>query len=161
MRHDDDRIVLLEILQKLLYAERCVGVECRGGLIQKEHLGLDSQHDYDPLWRKCRELGIAPTFHTGGRSYGERNSPTNFTFNFKDDRVDPLGTISYDVSQDINVYFTYDTGFRAGGANDRSQTFTAFGQESVKSYEIGAKTEWFDNRVRLNLAGSREPLDVA
>ncbi len=79
--------------------------------------------------------------------------PTNFLFNFKDDRVDPLGTISYDVSQDINVYFTYATGFRAGGANDRSQTFTAFGPESVKSYEIGAKTEWFDNRVRLNLAG--------
>ena len=79
--------------------------------------------------------------------------PTNFTFNFKDDRVDPLGTISYDVSQDINVYFTYATGFRAGGANDRSQTFTAFGPESVKSYEIGAKTEWFDKRVRLNLAG--------
>jgi predicted TIM-barrel fold metal-dependent hydrolase len=46
-----------------------------------DQLGLDSQYDYDPLWRKCRELGIAPTFHTGGRSYGERNSPTNFTFN--------------------------------------------------------------------------------
>jgi predicted TIM-barrel fold metal-dependent hydrolase len=44
-----------------------------------DQLGLDSQHDYDPLWRKCRELKIAPTFHTGGRSYGERNSPTNFT----------------------------------------------------------------------------------
>ena len=46
-----------------------------------DQLGLDSEYDYDPLWRKCRELGIAPTFHTGGRSYGERNSPTNFTFN--------------------------------------------------------------------------------
>jgi len=46
-----------------------------------DQLGLDSAHDYDPLWQKCRELGIAPTFHTGGRSYGERNSPTNFTFN--------------------------------------------------------------------------------
>lgn len=46
-----------------------------------DQLGLDSQYDYDPLWQKCRELRIAPTFHTGGRSYGERNSPTNFTFN--------------------------------------------------------------------------------
>src|SRR5262245_30163199 len=42
-----------------------------------DQLGLDSEYDYDPLWQKCRELGIAPTFHTGGRSYGERNSPTN------------------------------------------------------------------------------------
>src|SRR5258705_243591 len=46
-----------------------------------DQLGLDSEYDYDPLWQKCRELGIAPTFHTGGRSYGERNSPANFTFN--------------------------------------------------------------------------------
>ena len=28
------------------------------------------------MWQKCRELGIAPTFHTGGRSFGLRNSPT-------------------------------------------------------------------------------------
>src|SRR5262245_18558350 len=46
-----------------------------------DQLGLDSAYNYDPLWQKCRELGVAPTFHTGGRSYGERNSPTNFTFN--------------------------------------------------------------------------------
>ncbi len=46
-----------------------------------DQLGIDSQYDYDKLWAKCRELKIAPTFHTGGRSYGERNSPTNFTFN--------------------------------------------------------------------------------
>ncbi|MBV8166647.1 MAG: amidohydrolase family protein [Alphaproteobacteria bacterium] len=46
-----------------------------------DHIGLDSKHDYDPVWRKCLELGIAPTFHTGGRSFGLRNVPSNFTFN--------------------------------------------------------------------------------
>src|SRR5947207_931862 len=46
-----------------------------------DQLGLDSDHDYDPVWRKCQELGIAPTFHTGGRSFGLRNNPSNFTFN--------------------------------------------------------------------------------
>jgi predicted TIM-barrel fold metal-dependent hydrolase len=46
-----------------------------------DQLGLDSDHDYDVVWRKCRELGIAPTFHTGGRGFGLRNSPSNFTFN--------------------------------------------------------------------------------
>jgi predicted TIM-barrel fold metal-dependent hydrolase len=46
-----------------------------------DQLGIDSDHDYDPVWQKCRELGIAPTFHTGGRGYGERMSPSNFTFN--------------------------------------------------------------------------------
>src|SRR5215813_917398 len=46
-----------------------------------DQLGLDSDYDYDPVWRKCVELKIAPTFHTGGRGLGLRNCPSNFTFN--------------------------------------------------------------------------------
>src|SRR5262245_60031016 len=46
-----------------------------------DQFGLDSDHDYDVVWQKCRELGMAPTFHTGGRSFGLRNNPSNFTFN--------------------------------------------------------------------------------
>ncbi len=46
-----------------------------------ERFGIDSDHDYDRVWQKCRELGIAPTFHAGGRGFGLRNSPSNFTFN--------------------------------------------------------------------------------
>ena len=46
-----------------------------------ENLGIDSNHDYDAVWQKCRELGMAPTFHAGGRGFGLRNSPSNFTFN--------------------------------------------------------------------------------
>jgi predicted TIM-barrel fold metal-dependent hydrolase len=44
-------------------------------------LGLDSEYDYDPVWAKCVELGVSPTFHTGSRGYGLRLSPTNFTYN--------------------------------------------------------------------------------
>jgi predicted TIM-barrel fold metal-dependent hydrolase len=44
-------------------------------------LGLDSAYNYDPLWAKCVELRIAPTFHTGFRRQGLRLSPTNFTYN--------------------------------------------------------------------------------
>ena len=44
-------------------------------------LGLDSIHDYDPLWQKCVELGISPTFHAAGRGYALRRSPSNFTYN--------------------------------------------------------------------------------
>ena len=46
-----------------------------------DQFGLDSDHDYDAVWKKCRELGVAPTFHTGGRGFGLRNNPSNFTFN--------------------------------------------------------------------------------
>ena len=44
-------------------------------------LGVDSDHDYDPFWAKCIELGVAPTFHSGSRGWGSRRSVTNFSFN--------------------------------------------------------------------------------
>jgi hypothetical protein len=44
-------------------------------------LAIDSPHDYDPVWKKCVELGIAPTFHSSASGQGLRNSPTNFVYN--------------------------------------------------------------------------------
>jgi predicted TIM-barrel fold metal-dependent hydrolase len=44
-------------------------------------LGIDSDYDYDPVWAKCVELKIAPTFHTASRGIGLRTSPNNFTYN--------------------------------------------------------------------------------
>ncbi len=44
-------------------------------------LGIDSAYDYDPVWAKCLELGISPTFHSGSSGIGTRTSPSNFTFN--------------------------------------------------------------------------------
>jgi predicted TIM-barrel fold metal-dependent hydrolase len=44
-------------------------------------LGLDSEYDYDPVWAKCAELGVSPTFHSGSRGFGLRVSPTNFVYN--------------------------------------------------------------------------------
>ena len=44
-------------------------------------IGIDSDYDYDPVWAKCRELKIAPSFHNGARSILLRNSPSNFCYN--------------------------------------------------------------------------------
>jgi predicted TIM-barrel fold metal-dependent hydrolase len=44
-------------------------------------VGLDSDYDYDPVWARCRELRVAPSFHNGARSILLRNSPSNFCYN--------------------------------------------------------------------------------
>ncbi|HYE90361.1 MAG TPA: amidohydrolase family protein [Terriglobales bacterium] len=44
-------------------------------------VGLDSPYDYDPVWRTCLELKVAPSFHNGARSILLRNSPSNFCYN--------------------------------------------------------------------------------
>src|SRR5499426_1255453 len=43
--------------------------------------GIDSPYDYDPVWKKCVELKIAPTFHSSASGQGLRNSPSNFVYN--------------------------------------------------------------------------------
>ena len=47
----------------------------------RDVLGLDSHYDYDPVWAKCVELKVAPSFHSGGRGFAMRVSPSNFTYN--------------------------------------------------------------------------------
>jgi predicted TIM-barrel fold metal-dependent hydrolase len=91
-----------EALEELEFATRQLGykVVMVGGLMRRpvpalaaEHpdasrfvewydvIGIDSPHDYDPVWARCRELGIAPSFHNGARSILLRNSPSNFCYN--------------------------------------------------------------------------------
>src|SRR5438128_6142311 len=40
-------------------------------------LGHASAYDYTPVWAKCAELGVSPTFHSTGAGWGARTSPTN------------------------------------------------------------------------------------
>jgi hypothetical protein len=46
-----------------------------------DSIGHDSPYDYDPLWAKCVELGVTPTFHAGGQGWGTRASTKNYVFN--------------------------------------------------------------------------------
>jgi iron complex outermembrane receptor protein len=87
-----------------------------------------------------------------GVLYVVNGKATNFIFKYDDSRFDPLVTLAYDASSEISLYAKYSTGFRAGGANARSATFTAFGPEEVKAFEVGSKMYLLDRRARLNLA---------
>ena len=44
-------------------------------------LAHDSIYDYDPVWRRCVELGVTPTFHAGAQGWGSRMSTTNNSYN--------------------------------------------------------------------------------
>ncbi|WP_030538611.1 TonB-dependent receptor [Sphingobium sp. DC-2] len=68
-------------------------------------------------------------------------------------RFNPMATIAYDVSNDLHVYAKYATGYRAGGASSRTSNYQAFDPEDVKSYEVGLKSDFWNGRARLNLAG--------
>jgi iron complex outermembrane receptor protein len=67
-----------------------------------------------------------------------------------------LAGLDYQFTDDIFGYAKASTGYRSGGFNGRAGNFPSaipFGEEKVLTYELGAKTEFFDSRVRANLAG--------
>ena len=72
---------------------------------------------------------------------------------YKESRVDPLVNLSFDASEDVHLYGKWSSGYKSGGANSRSLNYASFKPETVSMFEIGAKTEFFDNMVRLNVAG--------
>jgi iron complex outermembrane recepter protein len=69
----------------------------------------------------------------------------------------PRFVASYDLENDILLYASYAKGFSAGNFNARAPTIASAilptNPESVDSYETGLKSEWFDHRALLNIAG--------
>jgi outer membrane receptor protein involved in Fe transport len=62
---------------------------------------------------------------------------------------------TYRIDRDRLVYATYSEGFRVGGSNPLRPASILprdYDSDDLENYEIGAKTEWLDNRVRLNVS---------
>jgi len=74
------------------------------------------------------------------------------------DDIAPRFVARYQATDDINVYGTISKGYKAGGislgndTNEEGQPAieSPFKEESLWNYEIGVKSEFWDNRVRLN-----------
>ena len=62
----------------------------------------------------------------------------------------PKLSLEWRPHDDRLLYLSYSKGFKSGGFNDLSVINPPFNPEYVTSYELGAKTEWLDKRLRLN-----------
>jgi iron complex outermembrane receptor protein len=64
--------------------------------------------------------------------------------------------IDYRPTDDLMVYGSWSRGYRSGGFNGRGLTpfsaTTPYNPETVDSYEVGFKSEFFDRAVALNVA---------
>jgi iron complex outermembrane receptor protein len=66
----------------------------------------------------------------------------------------PRFALNYEPNDDVLLFASATRGFRSGGWNVRgttAQLFTPFKPEKAWTYEAGAKSEWFDNRLRANV----------
>ncbi|MCR9195050.1 MAG: TonB-dependent receptor [Hyphomonas sp.] len=75
------------------------------------------------------------------------------TENVSDEQISWDISATYAVNDDVNVYGRVATGYRGPSVQGRivfGSTLSVADSETIISYEAGAKTELFDNRVRLN-----------
>jgi len=83
------------------------------------------------------------------------------------------GNLTWHITPDVMVYYTYSQGFRPGGFNQNGGTQHAYGPDAVQQYlipssyqsdkltnnEIGWKTEFLNHRLQWNGAVYRENWD--
>jgi len=96
MHHPEEAIAELEFVTKELGskvgmfgsgmsrpvpAAEAGDAESKRFTVSYDVLAIDSGYDYDPVWKTCVALGIAPTFHSSASGQGLRNSPSNFVYN--------------------------------------------------------------------------------
>ncbi len=70
--------------------------------------------------------------------------------------VTPRFAIEFEATDDFMVYASATRGFKSGGWNARgtaAATLTPFSSEKIWNYEGGIRSEWFDNKLRVNLTG--------
>lgn len=68
---------------------------------------------------------------------------------------DPKVTLEYRWTDDLMTYFVYSEGFKSGGFQfaqfDAASAQETFGPETVKTYEMGLKSQLLDYRLQLNM----------
>jgi outer membrane receptor protein involved in Fe transport len=114
----------------------------------------------------------------GGAPAGGCQSAASYNLN-KDNLSDSesgfksRGNLTWHITPDTMVYYTYSQGFRPGGFNQNGGSLHAPGPDGVPQYavptsyssdkltnnEIGWKTEFFDHRLQWNGAVYRENWD--
>ncbi len=95
------------------YARRPVGRDA----YRLDMFGLDSEHDYDPFWARCTELGVAPVVHSALQHHRVTRSISNYVYN----HIDGLAAAHASLAKSLYLggvtrrFPTLHVGFLEGG----------------------------------------------
>jgi iron complex outermembrane receptor protein len=68
----------------------------------------------------------------------------------------PMVNLAYQANDDVMLYTSYSEGFKSGGFDQRFiapiPEPSSYDPEEAKTYEVGMKSSWMDNTLRLNAA---------
>jgi len=105
-------------------------------------------------WSKDEKVFTNDATRTG--AFGLAAFPFSVAESKSWDAFTPRLSLDYRLSQDLMFYGTYSKGFKSGGWDGQPVTVEAaresFDPEYANNFEIGTKTQWFNNRLRLNVS---------
>jgi iron complex outermembrane receptor protein len=129
-----------------------------------DQLVLTAALRYDQDKRKITRLD-GPTVNTGGEGVGSSVFgaectvgvggcvPKGFTEKKTFSALQPKVSLAYQATDDLMVYGTYARGFRSGGFNASGALLAeTYDKEILDSFELGLKSTWLDNTLRVNTA---------
>jgi iron complex outermembrane receptor protein len=80
----------------------------------------------------------------------------HLTYSDSESRFNYLVSLDHEIAPDKLVYISTASGYRSGFAAIApaadGRHWTALEPESITNYEIGVKTQWFDQTLRINMA---------
>ncbi|WP_101756839.1 TonB-dependent receptor [Oceanicoccus sp. KOV_DT_Chl] len=110
---------------------------------ERWHITLGARYSEDNRKAERTNLNITPIID-------DAKYDKDFT-NFN-----PSLTVAFDLNDEMNVYAKVVSGFKSGGTSQRSANATLFAdgfdEEEILSYEAGFKGDFWQQRVRLNMA---------
>ncbi len=89
---------------------------------------------------------------------GSVDTPVQTRLDPKFDAFTPRFVVDYRANDDLMIYGSASRGFKSGSFDGRTNTGAAVltqgvvPPETLWSYEVGAKTDWFSDRLRVNAA---------
>lgn len=101
-----------------------------------------------------RLKGVAAQY--GDPTIVMEEGPYSVDFDESFDAFTPKVSVDYQFTPQHMAYVTVSKGFKAGAIVHRGTaalTSIPVDPETAWNYEVGAKTEWFDRRLRVNLTG--------
>ncbi|WP_444917840.1 TonB-dependent receptor [Microbulbifer sp. JMSA003] len=166
--------------QDVTYLENRLLADGEGGIIDWTGGGVQDHSTYGLFTQADIDLNEAWVLTLGGRYSSEEKDakiasiPLNYctlsgcsNYDLDDSEswsaFTPKLGLQWTVSDETQLYTFWTKGFRSGGYNFRNTSWNfkpeATDQEEQSSFEIGAKVDWLDGRLRTNMAVFHNSID--
>jgi iron complex outermembrane receptor protein len=109
---------------------------------------LFGQVQYNPI----PEIALTAALRYDADSISNTNIVSGVFTHSDFSAAQPQFTAAYTVSPNALVYASAGEGFRSGGFNASTRITPVYKSETDWSYELGAKTNWFSERLTANIA---------